>query len=193
MKTLLLLLSLWAIIGCSPEEEQHVTGTRVVAGEQVPTFGLNDVTGCYPFDTRTAFPGDRAVMIYLLMSSCPDCRAQGPAVVELWRDYVAPSFQMGAREHYQLICIARGDDKNTPAKAEEYWQELAAQMGVAREDMPPLYYDDKRQVYNKFANSGVPRFYAVSPAGIITWEALTEQEPLTAAALAGKLHEAYRQ
>lgn len=179
-------------ISCSLEEKLNKSGTRVEAGEAVPLFGINDLTNSHPFDSRTAFPGDRAVMIYLLMTSCPDCRAQTPAVVELWRDCVKPSYDDGSPVLFNLLCIARGDDNNTLARAEEYWREMADELGVARADMPPLYYDSKRNIYNMFAYSGVPRFYAISPAGFITWEALTEDQPLTCAALTDKLHEAYR-
>lgn len=192
MKKLLITLVV-LLAACSPTEEEQPLGTLVEAGEATPSFFLTDVTdtGKYTFNTEDAFPGTRAVLLYFFSATCPDCHAQTPAVVELWREVVFPSFEDDAPEGYQLICVARGGGSNSLPQAADYWQQVTGDLSLAREQMPPLYYDTLRRIYNQFAASGVPRFYVLSPAGQVTWEALTDQAPLSADQLAEKLREAH--
>ncbi len=197
MRKFLILLLIVLTTGCMPEEQEQQQGTRLKVDDVVGNFQVTDIiTGKYSFNTETWFGqgSNEAVLFYFFMSGCPDCEVQNPAVINLWNDYVLPSLENTDpdAQRYYLVCIARGDASHSQAQARNYWQELADQQGLALTDLPPLYYDANRAIFNNFAYSGVPRFYAVAPDGIIRWEASTEGTPLSASQLFASLQAAHR-
>lgn len=161
-RAVLLVLFVLFAVGCKPEcDVCEKSGDSLVKnGATAPEFVITSTDGVVTFSTEQARSQGRRVLIYFLWSECSDCHAATPNVVEL--------AQSIGGLNIDLVCIARGGGDATQLKAETYWQKVA--QSVAPQTMPPLYYDSERNVYSKYARSGVPRFYIIVPTGAVVWQ-----------------------
>ncbi len=121
----------------------------VEVGDNLPAFTVSGPDGTFtsPFD----FEGKLSVLI-LFNTTCPDCAREMPKVHALWEKIRGE----GSR---QVVAIARSQTAEEVA-ADWQYGEMA------------YYTDPDRAVFDKFANSTIPRIYIVGPNGKVLWMAV---------------------
>lgn len=151
------LLSLAILIillsGCVSDKEPAY---KTLVGSPLPSFSvaLDDGTIVSPATLR-----GKRVLIEFFNTSCGDCRQSFPVIEEVWRHFSDESgvFVFG---------IARKEDSSEIRK---YWEDNSLSF--------PFSPQADREVYGKFANSGIPRIYLVNEEGIIFAEYGPENPP----------------
>lgn len=152
VRTLLTIFTFALFCGCSKESEDE---NMLFAGDRVPLFEINDAIDpdAEPFKSADI---DRPTLIYLFWSECAECHEQTPYIINIANIY---------GDAIEVVCIARGGNNATYDMAETYWNNVYQNMHP--EKMPFMGYDANRNIYSKFANSGVPRIYLVGGNDIV--------------------------
>jgi len=126
-------------------------GNRIVVGDTVPVFTVENSEGTYVQFTKSNFTGKKTLLVFFY-TKCKDCNREKPKVQRVWdelEDY--PGFQ--------LITIARGEDATT---GRGFWNRATM----------PCYGDMDKSAFLEFADHTVPRLYTINPQGIVTWIAI---------------------
>lgn len=129
---------------------------HVDVGDAVPGFTVSDSEG-NTFNSD-AFTGKRSLLV-LFETTCGDCRK----VLPLINDDVWGAIK--DNQDYRLVTISRGEEA---AVVDAYWKDNNYTM--------PKYLDPGRAVFNKFANSTIPRIYIINEKGIIEWKTIEKLE-----------------
>lgn len=162
-KHLLIIILAAVFMGCKSDKNSEDNNFSLVkAGQTMPQFTINTADGA-SFDSQRDIPAGKRAFIYFFASYCEDCHKATPNVIELWK-------QVGTQNDLVFMCIARGGGSATEDAAVAYWNSVSANAGLTFDQMPTLYYDKERAVFNKFASQNVPRYYIVGKDGKITWE-----------------------
>ncbi len=121
----------------------------VEPGDSVPSFTASGPHGT--FTSPDGFTGKISVLV-LFNTGCPHCDTEMPKIYELWKKIVDDPAR-------QVVAIAR----------DQTAEEVAA-------DWPhgemKYYTDPERYVFNKFADSYIPRIYIIDSGGVIRWMAV---------------------
>jgi len=120
----------------------------VEVNDEVPHFEVNDGDGG-TFSSED-FIGKRSLLV-LFDTTCEDCQRELPKANTVWEN-------LQSDPDCQVIAISRGQKKEI---VDKYWKEEHFDM--------PTYLDPDRTVFDKFANSTIPRFYLINSEGIIQW------------------------
>lgn len=128
----------------------------VQEGDRLPEFSVTDGAGGTLTDKD--FQGKKSYLVFFV-TTCGDCKRELPRMEQLYR-------LLREEPDCQVIAIARKQGKEV---IDAYWE--------ASDFTMPKYLDPDRKVYNKFANSMVPRVYLVDPQGIVRWMGIETFEP----------------
>ncbi|MDH6311808.1 thiol-disulfide isomerase/thioredoxin [Parabacteroides sp. PFB2-10] len=155
--TVTLLISLFLLSSCIKENDEPNDGIEVVVGDKVPYFSVEDGKGnTFKSDD---FKGKRSILV-LFNTTCPDCKAAKPIIEAAWQE-------LKKEKGYQVVAIARGET------GDDYWTDPDIQ----------VFPDPQKIIYNKFANSYIPRIYLIDNDGIVQWIAVEKLGSTTAADL----------
>lgn len=152
MKKFMTILSLATILTMAACVSDHTTPeiiNRVKVGDTAPLFTVSGPEGM--FASPAGFLGKTSVLA-LFNTGCPDCAREMPKIYALWQNIQNdPSSQ--------IVPIAREQTAEDVAEDWRYGEMV-------------YYVDPDRSVFEKFANSTIPRIYIVGPDGAILWMAV---------------------
>lgn len=152
-------ITLAGCLSCIGENEDGVKN-YVVEGDEIPSFTVTHGSGSGKVEFKPSdFAGMRSAIV-LFQSSCGDCQREMPKVFEAWDE-------LRKEGDFQLIAISRAESASTVGN---YWSSETSTKPPFG-DMP-YYLDPDRSVFNKFANSYVPRIYLVGPDGKVQYMAI---------------------
>ena len=132
-------------------EIQDEYQSNIVEGDKVPQFQVVNVDGSLLSSNELL--GKRSIIVFFIIS-CPYCRALMPVVEDVWLN--TKEF-----EDVSIIPVGRGE---TVQSIGTYWESENLTM--------PAFIDTNRKMYDKFAETGVPRIYISDKNGIVIWKAL---------------------
>lgn len=158
LKYIAIAVAVISFVGCSEEDGgcEKVLNSKIMPGDKIPQFELTSVYGTSVIGSPVV---DRLTLIYFFWSECGSCKIVTPQIMEVWK-------QVKNDSQVKLWCVARGgNSSSTQALAETYWQSVAE--SIAPVEIPKLYYDTDRRVFDMFAESGVPRCYLVDRTGTV--------------------------
>lgn len=151
MKKILGVLSaVICLAGCINEK---IEGADLKVGDMIPGFSvvMNDGTTV----SDQSLIGNVSFIMFF-HTSCPDCQAVLPAVRDIYGIYTPKGvrFALISREQQQ-------DDDGSVEGIESYWRRNEYTM--------PYSAQKDRKVYNKFADTRIPRVYICDKDGIIRY------------------------
>lgn len=131
---------------CIKESEEEETIEYIKEQDRLPQFTveINDGTSL-----STADMLGRMSVIVFFSTSCNDCRHWLPVIDAFNANVALPN-------NIKVVCIAR-EEKRTAV--EQFWTEQHFSV--------PYAAPESRDVYNLFANRGVPRVYVADEAGVV--------------------------
>ncbi|SUJ10914.1 Thiol-disulfide oxidoreductase resA [Sphingobacterium spiritivorum] len=152
MKQLILLLILTISVPVFGQE------WKVKVGEQTPVFEWKDKK-----EERKdiSMLKGKVVLINFFATWCPPCRQELPRVEnEIWAKYKS-------RTDFSLLVFAR----------EEGWDKLNPFMSKQQYTFP-VFPDLKREIFSKYADTGIPRNVILNKKGEVVYQSLgyTEDE-----------------
>ncbi len=127
-------------------------------GDDVPSFSIAATDGS-PFYSDSI---DKITIIYLFWSKCPDCANTTKEIMELWNESLIDD------ESVDMISIARGDGKTPQNEIEMYWNNMFNTKPNTQ--IPRLLFDEHKEIFNLFADAGVPRFYLTNNKKEVMWQ-----------------------
>lgn len=135
-----LLLVLMIVSSCVYDHD--APSQSLQPGDRIPDFSVTTLDGNI-LDSSTFAKGRGAILFFSV--ACEDCRRELPEIEQQYRRLT----QTGASD-INLVCISRDDDV---ASVRRFCEELGLTMPVVATGGKELYY--------RFAQSGVPRLYLV--------------------------------
>ena len=148
------IIILVAAISCLDDETDKVVN-YVNIGDRVPEFVAEGVNGG-SFDSKS-FSGKRSLLV-LFGTYCPDCHRELPVINRIY-DSVKDNPDI------LIVGISREQERSV---VQEYWESEGFSF--------PAYLDSDRSIFNKFANSTIPRIYIIDENGTIEWMAIEKLE-----------------
>ena len=136
--------SVLVVLMCSCINEQQ-QGANLTVGDSLPEFQVQMSNGVIV--SNLTLQGTPALIVFF-NTGCPDCQRELPIVQQLY-------LQMSNNE-VQVVCISRAQ---TETEVAAYWFENQFTM--------PFSAQPDRRVYELFAQTRIPRLYAVNAEGII--------------------------
>ncbi len=143
---MLSLICILSLSGCVNDEPKSYWSLG--PGDVLPDFRIADFNGKVYDDAN--FSGRKGIIIFF-STYCQDCRAAMPEIEESYRKYL----EIDRDKDIQILCIAR---EGSIEEVKTFIREFDITMPVA--------LDKDRQVYSKFASSGVPRVYLINDKSI---------------------------
>ncbi|MCH5225723.1 MAG: TlpA family protein disulfide reductase [Muribaculaceae bacterium] len=134
-----------AIGGCVNDKEPD--GPNLAAGDMLPEFSVVMNNGTLV--STSGLKGKTSAIIFF-NTGCFDCRRELPVVEKLWLAFKDSP-------EVEIIPISR---EETAEDIKSYWDENGFTM--------PWSAQENREIYSKFAASGIPRIYISNPSGVIT-------------------------
>lgn len=158
----LYILTLLTIIlsSCLSDNTDAENEVSLGIGDPIPEFSIMTTDGT-SISRSGILDSGRNTLLCFFHTSCQDCQRQLPEVEKAYRMIEDPS-------QYIVVAISRAEDA---ASVSNYW--TSHQMTL------PVSPQTDRGIYNKFATSGIPRLFFISPDGIIRHTADAEH-PLDA-------------
>lgn len=151
---LFLVLAAFIQTACQNDDDKDYSLTsKVSVGDTVPDFNLIDSDG------KTISSSSLSGQIYMLNffdTGCSDCQKELPVLQQIYDKYKASVTILNVPRSQSL-------DKVGP-----YWDEVGLSM--------PIYTPRDKDLYYKFATSGIPRTYIVDGQGIV--QAVFSDSPL---------------
>jgi len=151
-------------ISCIGDDNDDIIN-YVGIGDSVPVFSAEGVDG--GSFSSISFTGKRSLLV-LFATTCPDCQRELPIINRIY-DAVKDD------PNILVLGISRAEDRSA---IQEYW--VTAVFSI------PAYLDPDRSIFDKFANSTIPRIYIIDENGVIEWMAI-EKLMITEAQLLAKL------
>ncbi len=139
---LLALLGVCALNSCIGEKRPPV---NLEVGDKVPEFSV--VTSGGEVVSNAGLMGSVSCIVFF-HTSCPDCQKTLPEVQKIYDEYLP--------QGVKFILISREQEED---EIEPYWKECGYTM--------PYAPQKTRDVYEKFAQSRIPRVYICDKNGII--------------------------
>ena len=136
--------SVLVVLMCSCINEQQ-QGANLTVGDTLPAFQVQMFNGVIV--SNLTLQGTPALIVFF-NTGCPDCQRELPIVQQLY-------LQMSNNE-VQVVCISRAQ---TESEVVAYWLENNFTM--------PFSAQPDSRVYELFAQTRIPRLYAVNADGII--------------------------
>ncbi|MDR0419326.1 MAG: TlpA family protein disulfide reductase [Prevotellaceae bacterium] len=141
-------IAIAAILSCEKSKE-------IVKGDTVPKFSITSVEG--ETVKSEEFKGEYNLILFFT-TWCPGCQMELPIVQSLYSEYKdVPNIN--------FMAIAREQSSEEIAP---FWQEKKYTM--------PLFADEDRSVYSKFAPVSIPRIYLVGPDGKVAYNTIGYNE-----------------
>ncbi len=140
--TMLTALAFLALTSCIGEKNP---ARDLEVGDKVPEFSVVTSDGTV-VDNISLLGGVSCIMFF--NTHCPDCQKTLPQVQMIYDEYLSQGVS------FILISREQGDEEVAP-----YWQECGYTM--------PYSAQKTREVYEKFAQSRIPRVYICDKNGII--------------------------
>ena len=160
----ILLIVLSLTISCIRDKKMN-NNIDVEEGDRIPQFSAVGIDGSN-FNSAS-FTGKRSLLV-LFVTTCPDCQRELPVINRIY-DIVKDNPDI------LVLGISRGEDRSV---IQDYWADAGFSI--------PAYLDPDRSVFDKFANSTIPRIYIIDENGIVEWMAIEKLE-ITEEALLAKL------
>ena len=149
-RVLIVLIAVVCFAGCINEK---IEGADLKVGDMIPGFSvvMNDGT---EISDKSLLGNVSFIMFF--HTTCPDCQATLPIVKEIYGIYASKGvrFALISREQQE-------DDKGSVEGVGTYWRRNNLTM--------PYSAQKDRKVYNKFADSRIPRVYICDKDGIIRY------------------------
>ena len=142
-----LAVMLISLAGCIAEKDEPEWALG--AGDALPRFSVTTIDGV---EVSSADSYAAEMVIVFFNTTCQDCRRELPLLQQEYEDdAVLPE---GERKRY--ICISR---EESVADVERYWAENHLTL--------PVSAQTDRNIYSRFASSGIPRIFCARD-GVIT-------------------------
>ncbi len=147
MGIILLAGALWIALSAAPDQGKTAQGleTAPKEGFLAPDFTLQDLNG--QTYTLSDLQG-QAVLLNFWATWCPPCRAEMPAIAQVYADYQAQGF---------LVLAVTADDTRAEAAS------FAAEYGLPF----PILVDSSAQVARAYRITSLPTSFFITPQGII--------------------------
>lgn len=133
---------------CISENENLEIVNYINPGDTIPVFCVYDNNG-NRFCSEN-FMGKKSLLTFF-NTGCNDCRRELTVIEDAYR-------KLNYDTTFCFIAIAREEAEENVLK---YWNENNLTI--------PVYFDNDRKVYSLFANSMIPRIYAINPNGVVTY------------------------
>lgn len=133
------LLPMAAATSCVGEDDPEAWSLG--PGDALPEFSVTTTTG--EIVTNRTFEGKEGYIVFFT-TECEDCRRELPEMEKKYRELMAGE----DADKIVFICISRAEGAET---VEKYWRDNGFTMPVAPQT--------DREVYDKFASSGIPRMF----------------------------------
>lgn len=140
------------MLGCIKERQ---TAADLKAGDSIPDFKVEMNDGRVVRDEDLK---ENVSVIMFFHTSCPDCQQVLPEMQRIYDEY--------ASESVCIVLISREDSRPS---VESFWQEKDLNM--------PFSAQNDRKVYEKFAQSRIPRVYICEKGGIIRYVFTDDPNP----------------
>lgn len=151
----LLLIAAFILLGASFIYAQEDLKTYTKVGKQMPDFSVKDLSDS---EFKLSNFRGKVVFVYFWATWCPYCRAEMQHLEqEIWQKYKSEDFAM--------IAVAR----------EETNQQITRYKEQANISFP-FAADSSGEIFNQFANRGVPRSYVVDRNGKILFQSIGLEE-----------------
>lgn len=143
MKKILSILTVLAVLaGCIKEKQ---AGADLKVGDRLPDFEVVMNDGSVVTDD---YLKQEVSVVMFFHTSCPDCQQVLPEMQKIYDEYVS--------ERVRIALISREESKED---IESFWKEKGFEM--------PYSAQNDRKVYEKFAQTRIPRVYINEKGGII--------------------------
>ena len=152
----LLYLVLFAVMqtACQNDDDKESSVTsKVNVGDTVPDFILTGVNG------ESVSSSSLSGQVYLLNffdTGCPDCQKELPVLQKIYDKYET------------LVSVLNVPRSQSANEVKQYWENAGLSM--------PVYTPRDKDLYYKFASSGIPRTYIVDDKGVV--QAVFADSPL---------------
>lgn len=144
-KTLIILVTALICQACVTDDEP--TGFSLVVGDSLPSFSVKLYSG--ETVSNKTLRGSVAVIIFF-NTACPDCRQEFPVIQKVY-DTISENPEVN------LFGISRNE---TSASILQYWEANSLTF--------PWSPQPNREVYNLFADKGIPLIFIADKKGVIT-------------------------
>lgn len=145
MKKILSIVTVLTILtGCIKE---RLTGADLKVGDSLPDFEVVMNDGSVMTDDLLK---QEVSVVMFFHTSCPDCRQVLPEMQKIYDEY--------ASEKVRIVLIGREESKE---EIESFWKDKGFKM--------PYSAQNDRKVYEKFAQTRIPRVYINEKGGIIRY------------------------
>ncbi|MBR1808740.1 MAG: TlpA family protein disulfide reductase [Paludibacteraceae bacterium] len=151
------------LLVCSCINEPQ-SGANLRVGDSLPEFEVQMSDGTIV--SNLTLLGTSALIVFF-NTDCPDCQRELPVVEQFYKQSfvkgnaaLIPAIQPADNRvdmRYQVVAISR---MQSGADVAAYWREQGFMM--------PFSAQSDRKVYELFAQTRIPRLYAVNSQGIIT-------------------------
>ena len=151
---LFLMLVSFMQTACQNDDDQDNDLTnKVNVGEAVPDFSLTDADGGV---ISSSSLNGRVYLLSFFDTGCPDCQKEFPVLQQIYDKYKAS---------VTVLNVPRSQSLD---KVSQYWHQAGLSM--------PVYMPCDKELYYKFATSGIPRTYIVDGQGVV--QAVFSDSPL---------------
>lgn len=140
-----LLLFCAVSLSCVDDEESAYGQEFLVDGDVLPSFVVETITG---ETISSEMLSERPCVLVFFHTGCGDCRRELPIINDLYEEFSS---------EVNFLCIARQQGAD---EVGSYWEEAKLSLPVAPQE--------NRNIYNLFAERGIPRVYVCEAGGRIS-------------------------
>lgn len=160
---LLAFLNVIILTSCQDDDKGDVTPNHVDMGSEIPAFSL---TGSDGSSISSASLNGQPYLISFFDTNCSDCKKALPIIQHIYDKYG------------EMLPVLNVPRSQTADEVQAYWDNNGLSM--------PFHIPTDKKLYYKFAQSGIPRTYAVDRNGkvcaVLTDNPLSEYDKLDAIA-----------
>ena len=151
------LLALFAIVlltACQMDDgDSGGRVTKVKVGDAVPAFAVTEDGGT---DLSSSSLKGQVYVLNFFDTGCPDCQKEFPVLQQIYDKY------------FDSLVVINVPRSQTVSEVKQYWNEAELTM--------PVYMPHDKDLYYRFADSGIPLTYIVDGNGIV--QAVFTDSPL---------------
>lgn len=127
--------------------------TKVKVGDVVPDFTVTDAGGT---DLSSSSLKGKVYVLSFFDTGCPDCQKEFPVLQQIYDKYC------------DLVVVINVPRSQTVNEVEQYWSGVGLTI--------PVYMPHDKDLYYRFADSGIPLTYVVDGKGVV--QAVFTDSPL---------------